>query len=188
MAVQPQPDITDQIKEAVPDKVRQEAISGWIAASGDAKVLAQHAATLKLTPEELAVAMKIRRHNDALAQLIRGPSRFDSGHQGICALANAFRNEVTHFGNTRCEVPPMDALLFGVRPVLYYLLRLEYLHTPKTGGVHKCVNEFCRRFFQLNREGQPFCSEECSRKQRQRIYWQTRGANLRRKRRGGRKK
>jgi hypothetical protein len=188
VAVQPQPDITDQIKEAVPDKVRQEAISGWVAASGDAKVLEQRAATLKLTPEELAVAMKIRKHNDALAQLIRGPSRFHSGHQVICALANAFRTEVTHFGSTRCEAPPLHALLFGVRPVLYHLLRLEYLHTPKTGGAHRCANEFCRQFFLLDREGQKFCSEECSRKQRQRDYWQTTGSKRRRKRRGGRKR
>jgi hypothetical protein len=124
---------------------------------------------------------------DALSRLIVG-SPFDSGHQVICALANAFRIEVTHFGNTRCEAPPLHALLFGVRPVLYYLLRLEYLHTPKTGGAHRCANEFCRQFFLLDREGQKFCSEECSRKQRQRYYWKTRGSKLRRQQRSGRKK
>jgi hypothetical protein len=121
-----------------------------------------------------------------LSHLIYGRP-VDSGHQVICALANAFRSEVTCFGNTRCEAPPLHALLFGVRPVLYYLLRLEYLHTPKTGGAHRCANEFCRQFFLLDREGQKFCSEECSRKQRQRDYWLPRGANLRRKRRGGKK-
>jgi len=115
---------------------------------------------------------------DALSRLVRGGSPLNSGHQVICALANAFRIEVTHFGNTRCEAPPGYALVFGVRPVLYYLLRLEYLHS----GAQKCANEFCRQFFLRDREGQQYCSEECSRKQRQREYWQTSGSKLRRKR------
>ena len=104
----------------------------------------------------------------------------------LCAI-QCVQIEVTHFGNNRCEAPPLDALLFGVRPVLYYLLRLEYLRTLKTGGAHRCANEFCRQFFLRDREGQQFCSEECSRKQRQRNYWQTKGSKRRRKRRGGRK-
>ncbi len=115
---------------------------------------------------------------DALSRLVRGGSPSDAGHQVICTLANAFSIEVTHFGNTRCEVPPRYGLVFGVRPVLYHLLRLEYLRT----GVQRCVNEFCRQFFLRDREGQHYCSEECSRKHRQREYWKTSGSKLRRKR------
>ena len=68
------------IQRLVPNKVRREAITNWIQAGGDAKILAQRAAAtkdkklkkgyeaaLKLTPEELQVANEVKNTYGNLA-------------------------------------------------------------------------------------------------------------------------
>jgi hypothetical protein len=72
-----------------------------------------------------------------------------------------------------------SAIWFGIRPLLYALLRREFLHGRET---EVCANTFCRDCFEMDRAGQIFCSPDCSRQQRQRDYWQDRGNKLRKKR------
>ena len=74
---------------------------------------------------------------------------------------------------------------FGIRPLLYNVLRREFLQPRDTGA---CANTHCREFFEIERKGQRFCDEVCSRQQRQREYWKTAGKTLRRKRLKSQKK
>jgi hypothetical protein len=103
---------------------------------------------------------------------------FRYGHHAICSLLNAFPPEVQYSG-AAYEGAAWAHKTLGVRPPLYYILRQEYL---RRGGVLLCANVLCNRFFTVERGGQTFCTEECSRKQRQREYWASHGAALRRKR------
>ena len=70
-------------------------------------------------------------------------------------------------------------LRHGIRPLLYGVLRQEFFQ-PRDFGV--CANSQCRAFFEIERSGQRFCNDLCSRRQRQREYWQNRGKTTRRER------
>jgi hypothetical protein len=92
----------------------------------------------------------------------------------ICALVNmfpplAFPNAFEMHAHIR----------FGIRPLLYSILRREFLY-PHEVGI--CENTRCRDFFEIERSGQRFCGEECSRQHRQRDYWQRHGKKVRKKR------
>lgn len=93
----------------------------------------------------------------------------------ICELLNAFR--ATVFPN---PVEMHTSIRFGIRPLLYAILRREFLYPHETSI---CKNGWCRHFFEIERAGQQFCSSECSRQQRQRDYWKKRGKKLRARRR-----
>jgi hypothetical protein len=73
-------------------------------------------------------------------------------------------------------------LCYGIRPLLYALLRREFVNTF---NMAICANPQCRKFFEVNRAIRSFCSTECSRQHRQREYWQQRGKVLRAKRKRG---
>jgi len=105
-----------------------------------------------------------------------------AGHHSICEVVNAFSSLVYPWGKTPIEAPHWD-LTCGIRPVLYYILRREYL--LKTRSIAICRNTACRQLFEIERFGQEFCSEECSRLQRQREYWKKRGKTLRKRRSKG---
>jgi hypothetical protein len=81
--------------------------------------------------------------------------------------------------NTPVEAPGWDLTCSGIRPVLYYILRREYLHAS---GIGICRNIECRDLFDIQRSGQEFCGDACSRLQRQREYWQRAGKKLRKRR------
>jgi len=109
-----------------------------------------------------------------------GPPRpYKAAHSVLCGLINTFRTEVDHFADTPVEALPFGSLRFGVRPVLYLILRHEYLWR---GGAVVCGNDRCGRFFVRERAGARFCSEDCSRQYRQRKYWAKTGAKKRRRR------
>src|SRR5205814_3356516 len=76
------------------------------------------------------------------------------------------------------EAPDTD-LTCGIRPVLYYILRREYL---QAGGIAICRNTECRELFEIERFGQEFCGDLCSRLHRQREYWKKSGKQLRQRR------
>jgi hypothetical protein len=92
----------------------------------------------------------------------------------ISELLNVFPGKV--FPN-RLEMH--SAIKHGIRPLLYAILRREFLYPH---GTEVCANTFCRDFFEVERANGIFCSPECSRQQRQRDYWQERGNKLRRQR------
>jgi hypothetical protein len=102
-----------------------------------------------------------------------------AAHLIICELVNAFNPVVYPWGTTPVEAPQLD-LNCGIRPLLYYALRQEYL--VKGRGLSICENIDCQEVFQIERCGQKFCGERCSRLQRQREYWGRRGRRLRGKR------
>ena len=116
--------------------------------------------------------------NDPIKEAL-GIHPIAAGHYSICELVNAFSSLVYPWGETPIEAPHWD-LTCGIRPVLYYILRREYL--LKAGSIGICRNTDCRQLFETERFGQEFCSEECSRLQRQREYWKKRGKTLRKRR------
>ena len=89
----------------------------------------------------------------------------------ICELLNTFQSPV--FPN---PTELHSSIRYGIRPLLYAILRTEFLHPRETGV---CENTRCRKFFALKRTDQQFCSSLCSRHQRQRDYWQESGKERR---------
>lgn len=69
-----------------------------------------------------------------------------------------------------------SGLRFGIRPLLYAVLGREFLYHRDSGV---CANTHCRQFFEIERAGQQYCDEECSRRQRQREYWRKEGKGRR---------
>jgi hypothetical protein len=92
----------------------------------------------------------------------------------VCELLNAFR--VVVYPN---PVEFHSSIRYGIRPLLYSILRREFLY-PRDVAV--CANTQCREFFEVERTGQQFCCDDCSRHQRQREYWKNSGKKLREKR------
>ena len=107
------------------------------------------------------------------------PAEVD-GRIVICELLNSFPSTV--FPNF---LEMHSSIKFGIRPLLYSILRRQFLH-PR--GFSICLNTQCRKFFNIERARQQFCSPECSLHHRQRVYWQERGSKLRKKRIAQRKK
>jgi hypothetical protein len=101
-----------------------------------------------------------------------------AGHRVVCDLVNAFPPQVRRYDENVIE-GPHENLTCGIRPLLYYILRREYL---QRGRIGVCANTACRNLFEIERTGARFCSEECSRRQRQREYWAEHGKGLRAKR------
>jgi hypothetical protein len=104
---------------------------------------------------------------------------YRAGHTVICELVNSFQTEVLLWP-TPIEAPPFRSWLFGVRPLLYLILKDTYLGR---GGARLCTNDRCGRFFESERAGQQFCSSECSQRYRQRKYWIRSGSKKRKVRR-----
>ena len=107
------------------------------------------------------------------------PSAYRAGHLLLCELINAFPTELQFEDPYVVETLSPSAWIFGIRPIMYLILRHEYLGRE---GLGRCQNDRCRRFFESSRAGQKFCSPECSQKFRQRDYWTKWGAELRRSR------
>jgi len=108
--------------------------------------------------------------------LVMSPT--SASHYVICEIVNAFGPLVYTWGDAPVEAPHWD-LTGGIRPILYYILRREYL---QAGGIGICRNTECRELFEIERFGQEFCGDVCSRLQRQREYWQNRGKKMRKRR------
>ncbi|MGB9408725.1 MAG: hypothetical protein WCA89_14395 [Terracidiphilus sp.] len=92
----------------------------------------------------------------------------------LCELVNVFPSLA--FPN---HTEMHSYIRFGIRPLLYSLLRREFLH-PRDVAI--CANTQCRDFFEVERAGQRYCNDQCSLSQRQREYWQVRGKTARRER------
>jgi hypothetical protein len=117
---------------------------------------------------------------DRLEGLVGWPpsDAVELSHHVITDLVNAYPPVVHVWGQTPVEAPDWD-LTFGIRPLLYYILRRQYL---QTSGIAVCRNVECRAVFEIERAGQEFCSDVCSRRQRQREYWKTTGKRRRKSR------
>ena len=126
----------------------------------------------KLWSERLSFGERIAGSTNPAATAIH------AGHNVICELMNAFRPLVYRWRKSTIEGPHWN-LRYGIRPVLYSILRREYIHAD---GVAVCANTLCQELFKIERAGERFCTSECSRRQRQREYWEKRGYRLRKKR------
>jgi hypothetical protein len=122
--------------------------------------------------------------DDLLTDVLIGSDLVYNGHLIICELINAFPPLVYPWGDSPVEAPQLD-IAPGIRPLLYFMLRREYLGG---GGTGICRHSDCRHVFEIERSGQEFCGDECSRLQRQREYWSIRGKRLRKRRLAGRRK
>jgi hypothetical protein len=115
---------------------------------------------------------------DPIRDLLAGPDPIRAAHHVVCELVNAFSPQVYLWGNAPVEAPNTD-LTCGIRPLLYYMLRRVYL---QAGGVAICRHTECRELFEIERFGQEFCGDLCSRLHRQREYWKKAGKKLRKRR------
>jgi hypothetical protein len=128
---------------------------------------------LKSWPERPSIGERIGGGTKAMTT-----KASQAGHSVICELLNAFRPLVYRWRDRPIEGPHWD-VRYGIRPVLYFILSREYV----TGdGVAVCANSQCRELFEIERAGERFCTAECSRRQRQREYWEKRGSRMREKR------
>lgn len=111
---------------------------------------------------------------------LAGYDPFSAGHELLCGILNAFPTKIEFLLDRPIETVPYESLLYGVRPLLYLILRHEYLTQI---GMDVCANPACARLFVIERLHQRFCDEHCSRRFRQRQYWANRGSRRRAQRR-----
>lgn len=111
---------------------------------------------------------------------LAGYDPFRAGHEVLCGILNAFPTTIEFLLERPIETVPYESLLYGVRPLLYLILRHEYLTQI---GMDVCANPACGRLFVIERLHQRFCDEDCSRRFRQRQYWANRGSRRRAQRR-----
>jgi hypothetical protein len=116
---------------------------------------------------------------DSIARAMR-LTPYQAGGQALCTLMNSFPTDIKYVGDHPVETLPFTALKFGIRPSLYLILREVCFGQS---GTNICLNDRCNRFFVSQREGNVFCSRECSQKYRQRVYWANGGSRKRKRRR-----
>jgi hypothetical protein len=101
----------------------------------------------------------------------------ESSHAIICAILNGFPVHIRRWQGHSIELPHED-LTFGIRPVLYHLLRRDYLSEVH---IALCPRADCeQKWFIQSRPGQMFCTEKCERKKRQREYYIRKGREKKR--------
>jgi len=101
-------------------------------------------------------------------------------HELLCHILNAFPVRLTQSDGIPVELPSED-VSFGVLPVLYFLLRCDYLWNAK---VARCALKDCMRWFRVGSHDSPCCSEEHSLRYRQWVYYhEGKGKQMRQRRR-----
>jgi len=99
----------------------------------------------------------------------------------LCSVLNDFSPRVYPTSAGPIELLPLDTtnLGHGIKPVLYGMLRLEYLRKDRQGlGV--CPR--CNEVFAKERRGAVFCDKKCSELERGNNYYRDRGRDRRRQR------
>jgi hypothetical protein len=95
----------------------------------------------------------------------------------LCEFLNRVPPKLASVGRHPVELPFYDE--GGILPILYYLLRQDFLSDVRTIGV--C--ERCRGLFVVRRQGAQFCSPECSQLKRSLDYYYSKRGSLGRKQR-----
>lgn len=83
----------------------------------------------------------------------------------LCKLLDQFPPKLAKAGSHGVELPYYEDS--GILPILYYLLRQDFLSDFRTIGI--C--ERCRRLFVVRRKAAQFCSAECSQLKRSLDYY-----------------
>jgi hypothetical protein len=99
----------------------------------------------------------------------------------LCQVLNRFPNCVYAGNNGPVELPPLDSqsIARGVKHVLYFFLRQEYLLPRGRLGLGVCQYSKCEKVFAKERRGASFCDEECSRRARGLEYYYEKGRERR---------
>jgi hypothetical protein len=85
----------------------------------------------------------------------------------LCHVLDAFPVRLTQLDGIPLEMPSED-VSFGIFPVLYFLLRCDYLWDAKLA---RCAWKDCKRWFRVGSHDSQCCSEEHSLKHRQWVYY-----------------
>jgi hypothetical protein len=107
----------------------------------------------------------------------------------ICQVINAFPTSVQYLtpkkgvGKTK-ELPravemPRSDLTFGIRPVLYFMIRTDYLQGWE---LRLCGRIGCGTWFRPTEKRPHHCSSKCAQLERQTKYWHSKGSSQRRSR------
>jgi hypothetical protein len=99
------------------------------------------------------------------------------GHELIQDALNYFPPILVSADGRVVECPRLSAA--GIRPALYYMLRLDYLQGRELAF---CADSACGRVFTVLRMGARWCSPRCSGRNSNRKYWQSKGKSKRRAR------
>jgi hypothetical protein len=93
----------------------------------------------------------------------------------LCELLNRVPPKLASVGQRAVELPYYNE--DGILPILYYLLRQDFLSAVRTIGI--CAR--CRRLFAVTRRGSQFCSAECSQLKRALDYYHEKRADRRKR-------
>ena len=97
------------------------------------------------------------------------------GRALLCHILNAFPAKLTDYNGTPLEIPS-EELSAGILPVLYQLIRWDYLRDARVAG---CAWKDCTKWFRVGAHESPCCSTEHSLKYRQAEYYRVKGKALR---------
>jgi hypothetical protein len=125
---------------------------------------------------------------DGLSTLLAHGNPLNNLNGAICEILNAFPPSVQYLpkkqsknGNNlpRAVEMPRSDLVFGIRPLLYFMLRTDYL---RGWELRLCRREGCGEWFRPTGKRPHHCAPECARRHRQSQYWKSKGSNRRRTR------
>jgi hypothetical protein len=89
----------------------------------------------------------------------------------LCHILNAFPAKLTDYNGIPFEMPSEDVSA-GILPVLYQLLRSDYLRDAR---IARCAWKDCTKWFRVGGHESPCCSPEHSLKYRQSKYYRVKG-------------
>jgi hypothetical protein len=91
----------------------------------------------------------------------------DAGHMLLCEILNAFPVHVTRLEGSVVELP-INYQTLGIRHILYYLLRSDYLRKTR---IFRCAWKECLKWFRAQSQESPCCCEEHALRFRQWKYY-----------------
>jgi hypothetical protein len=91
----------------------------------------------------------------------------ERSHVLLCTFLNAFPPTITRSERSTVEAVS-DNLAFGIRHLLYFLIRKDYLAKAR---ISTCAWDACARWFRVGTKGSPCCSPEHGERFRQWKYY-----------------
>jgi hypothetical protein len=131
--------------------------------TGDLRWPTAHPLHDLLLPRASAVGLAPLAASELLLASVGGGGQSLAGS----AAGTAISHRVSRRADAQLEgkwkaYPTSDSLFFGIRPVLYHILKYEYL---RSNAIRVCGDVRCNQFFVVERAGQQFCTSICSQKQ-----------------------
>lgn len=122
--------------------------------------------------------------NPQLARFLVYGDPIANVNDAICDVLNAFPTYIQYLAARPNERPkvvemPRSDLTFGIRPILYFMLRSDYL---RGWEMRLCSRIGCGIWFRPTGHRPHHCSALCARRARQKKSWETKGRETRRTR------